>query len=178
MQADRCWFFDNVTLKLSAINYWNDCRSGVTANIKPQISVGNNDGELQVRSWVGGFDLRDSTNALFVCSLDFDVGRLAIQNSNTAGECVFGGDVWKDLIGTGGMTITDRGMGRVLLTEPIEGAYNFEQMVRLISSEAAGKIIQALDGTYRVRDVSDTKDRFTGDDTANGGRDVTIADVT
>ena len=81
-------------------------------------------------------------------------------------------------IGTGGMTITDRGMGRVLLTEPIEGAYNFEQMVRLISSEAAGKIIQALDGTYRVRDVSDTKDRFTGDDTANGGRDVTIADVT
>lgn len=178
VSADRCWFFSNVTLKLGATNAWNDCRSGVPENAKPQISVGNNAGTLMVRGWIGGFDLLDSTHADFSCSLDFDVGRLAIQNSCTAGDTVIGGDVWKDLLGTGGMTITDRSTARTQMVEKVEGNYTLEQITRLIAAEAAAKIVQAVDGTYAIRDLADTRDRITGDDDVNGGRIINGLNVT
>ena len=58
----------------------------------------------------------------------------------------------------------------------VETGFNFEQILRLLSSNAAGKIVQALNGVYQIRDLNDLKDRIEGDDAANGGRDITALD--
>ena len=175
--AERCTFFGNVSLKPNSQNIWINCTSGVPNNAKPQID-GTGAAELQVRGWIGGFDLRNVTNAGFVGSLDFHIGMLAVQNSCTAGSIVIGGEVYKDLLGTGGITITDKSAPRSHMIEPVEGTTTLEELVRLIASEAAGKIIQQLDGSYVIRDVNDTVDRISGDDAANGGRDITGLNVT
>lgn len=60
----------------------------------------------------------------------------------------------------------------------VEGSHTFEEFIRLIAAEAAGKVLQQLDGSYVIRDVSDTKDRITGDEGANSGRDITAVDGT
>lgn len=60
----------------------------------------------------------------------------------------------------------------------VETGYSFEAIVRLIASDAAGKINQAVDGTYKIRDLNDSKDRIEGDETATGGRDITAVDGT
>ncbi len=175
--AERCTFFDNVSLRAGSTNTWVNCTSGVPNNGKPQVDGGTAI-ELQVRGWIGGFDLRNVTNAGFVSSLDFHIGRLAIQNSCTAGAVVIGGEIYKDLLGTGGITITDKSAPRSHMVEPVEGTTTLEELVRLIAAEAAGKIIQQLDGTYVIRDVNDSVDRISGDDAANGGRDITGLNVT
>jgi len=65
-----------------------------------------------------------------------------------------------------------------IFTRIVEGAITFEQLVRIISAEAAGKVIQQPDGSYVIRDINDTKARITGDDSANNGRDITSVDGT
>lgn len=60
----------------------------------------------------------------------------------------------------------------------VENGESFEQVLRLIRADAAGKIVQAGDGSYAIRDAADTKDRIVGDDAANGGRDITSTDGT
>jgi len=65
-----------------------------------------------------------------------------------------------------------------IFTRIVEGAITFEQLVRIISAEAAGKVIQQPDGSYVIRDINDTKTRIAGDDSANNGRDITSVDGT
>lgn len=60
----------------------------------------------------------------------------------------------------------------------IEGAETFEQQIRLIRANAAGKIVQQVDGSYVIRDAADSKDRIVGDDSANSGRDISSTDGT
>jgi hypothetical protein len=60
----------------------------------------------------------------------------------------------------------------------VETGYSFEQLTRIMAAVAAGNITQQPDGSYVIRDISDTKDRVTGDDAANGGRTISAADGT
>jgi hypothetical protein len=60
----------------------------------------------------------------------------------------------------------------------VETGYTFEQLVRLMASDAAGSIVQQTDGSYVIRDINDTKDRIAGDDAANNGRTISTADGT
>ena len=60
----------------------------------------------------------------------------------------------------------------------VETGYTFEELIRVIAAEAAGKVIQQLDGSYAIRDINDLKDRIEGDDSANSGRDITAVDAT
>jgi hypothetical protein len=60
----------------------------------------------------------------------------------------------------------------------VESGYTFEQLMRIIAAVAAGNINQNGAGVYQIRDINDTKDRIAGDDTANGGRDITAVDAT
>jgi hypothetical protein len=60
----------------------------------------------------------------------------------------------------------------------VEGSETFAEMMRLIRADAAGKIVQAGDGSYAIRDAADSKDRIVGDDAVNGGRDISSTDGT
>ncbi|KPK74179.1 MAG: hypothetical protein AMJ84_00355 [Acidithiobacillales bacterium SM23_46] len=60
----------------------------------------------------------------------------------------------------------------------VENGETFEQQMRLIRADAAGKVVQAGDGSYAIRDAADSKDRIVGDDAANGGRDISSTDGT
>jgi len=60
----------------------------------------------------------------------------------------------------------------------IENGETFSEILRLLRANAAGKIVQAVDGSYSIRDAADSKDRIVGDDSANGGRDISSTDGT
>ncbi len=69
--------------------------------------------------------------------------------------------------------IVDQVFGRL-----VESGFTFEALIRLIASEAAGKIVEQSDGSYSIRDVNNTKDRITGEEDFNGGRNITGLDST
>ena len=60
----------------------------------------------------------------------------------------------------------------------IENGETFAEQMRLIRADAAGKVNQAGDGSYAIRDAADSKDRIVGDDAVNGGRDISSTDGT
>lgn len=60
----------------------------------------------------------------------------------------------------------------------MENGETLTEQLRLIRAAAAGKINQAGDGSYAIRDAADSKDRIVGDDAVNGGRDITSTDGT
>lgn len=60
----------------------------------------------------------------------------------------------------------------------MEGTETLAEALRLMRANAAGKINQAADGSYAIRDAADSKDRIVGDDSANSGRDITSTDGT
>jgi hypothetical protein len=63
-----------------------------------------------------------------------------------------------------------------LMSFEMENGETFAEQIRLIRADAAGKIVQAVDGSYAIRDAADSKDRIVGDDSANGGRDIISTD--
>lgn len=60
----------------------------------------------------------------------------------------------------------------------MENGETLTEQLRLIRAAAAGKINQAGDGSYAIRDAADSKDRIVGDDAVNGGRDISSTDGT
>lgn len=60
----------------------------------------------------------------------------------------------------------------------MEDGETFEESQRLQRAAAAGIINQDASGVYQIRDKADLKNRIEGDDTANGGRDITATDST
>jgi hypothetical protein len=65
-----------------------------------------------------------------------------------------------------------------LMSFVMENGETYAEQMRLIRANAAGRIIQAADGSYGIRDAADSKDRIAGDDAANGGRDISSTDGT
>ena len=60
----------------------------------------------------------------------------------------------------------------------VEAGFSFEQIVRLLAANAAGSIIQQVDGSYVIKGIDGATDRIEGDDSANNGRDITGRDGT
>jgi len=60
----------------------------------------------------------------------------------------------------------------------VESSESFEEIIRLLRANAAGKIVQQPYGSYVIRDAADTKNRIVGDDSANNGRDISSTDGT
>jgi len=60
----------------------------------------------------------------------------------------------------------------------MENGESLAEQIRLIRADAAGRIVQAGDGSYAIRDAADSKDRIVGDDAVNGGRDISTTDGT
>lgn len=60
----------------------------------------------------------------------------------------------------------------------MENGESLAEQIRLIRADAAGRVIQAADGSYAIRDAADSKDRIVGDDAVNGGRDISTTDGT
>ena len=65
-----------------------------------------------------------------------------------------------------------------LMTFVMENGETFAEGFRIIRADAAGKINQAVDGSYAIRDAADSKNRIIGDDAVNNGRDITSTDGT
>jgi hypothetical protein len=57
-----------------------------------------------------------------------------------------------------------------------ETGYTYLQVYRILAAHAAGRLNQAGDGSYAIRDLNNTKDRIVGDDSINGGRIITTLD--
>lgn len=58
----------------------------------------------------------------------------------------------------------------------VEDGHSFEELVRIIVADAAGKIIEDVLGNYSIRDLADLKARITGSDEDNGGRSISSVD--
>jgi hypothetical protein len=65
-----------------------------------------------------------------------------------------------------------------IFTRLVEAGFSFEQIVRLLAANAAGSIIQQVDGSYVIKGIDGATDRIEGDDSANNGRDITGRDGT
>lgn len=60
----------------------------------------------------------------------------------------------------------------------VENGESFAEILRLLRAAAAGRIAQALDGTYIIYGADGSTPRIEGDDAVNGGRDISNTDGT
>lgn len=88
-----------------------------------------------------------------------------VNNTSAAGVLVTGGS------GVTPSDVTD--IENAIFDRIVEGAFTFEQMIRLVTASAAGAIEQAADGSYTVRGVDAATARILGELGANNSRNVT-----
>lgn len=124
--------------------------------------------ENQEVTLVGNLYPRDSSLDVFVPrasrTITFNVDRTASPRQVTSGS---------------GVTQQDKDdIEAQIFAHIMENSETFAEQVRLMRADSAGKIVQQADGTYAIRDAADAKDRITGDDSANSGRDITAVDGT
>ena len=91
-----------------------------------------------------------------------------VNNTSAAGVLVTGGS------GVTPSDVTD--IENAIFDRIVEGAFTFEQMIRLVTASAAGAIEQATDGSYTVRGVDAATARILGELGANNSRNVTARD--
>jgi len=60
----------------------------------------------------------------------------------------------------------------------VEDGHSFEELIRIVVADSAGRIIEDALGNYTHRDLADLKDRITGSDEPNGGRSISSVDGT
>lgn len=60
----------------------------------------------------------------------------------------------------------------------VEDGHSFEELVRVIVADAAGKVVQQLSGDYTIRDLADSKNRIVGSEGLNSGREISSVDGT
>lgn len=60
----------------------------------------------------------------------------------------------------------------------VENGESFAEILRLLRAAAAGRIAQALDGTYIIYGANDTTQRIEGSPGANNGREIDATDGT
>lgn len=132
--------------------------------------------EWQIQFWGGSGYTR-----IFGGKIVGGVGDEPMKATGTAGDItVLESPVDGLAIATGsGVTQGDKDdIENQIFDRIVEAGHSFENLVRIMAAVAAGKIIEQPDGSYVIRDINDTKPRVTGDDAANGGRDITAADGT
>lgn len=145
---------------------------------RPTIDVGGGGCAVSIRDYRGGLVLAGADNAADEVTVSLAMGRLRLDATNTAGTISCRGICdFEDL--SAGSTVETSGLvDDIIFNRLIETGYSFEQIVRILSAHAAGDVDEPVDGTYAIRDINDTKDRITGTQTVNGGRNVTSVDGT
>lgn len=81
---------------------------------------------------------------------------------------------------SGATTLTAQDITNIvdaLFAKVVENGETFEQQLKLIRAEAAGKLAQ-VGNTVTIRDAADTKDRITATVDSNGQRTAIVTDVT
>lgn len=152
-------FFNPVTLTATTSTFLN-----VVLNDQWRIDSLSASGTLTV----GGGNVVNENNGIdiFVTNVLVNV----INNTSAAGVLVVSGS---------GVTQQDKDdIEDQIFARVVEGAFTFEQMVRIIAASSAGDITQAIDGSYTVTGLDAVTARIVGELIANNGRDITATDGT
>jgi hypothetical protein len=142
------------------------------------LTLGGAATSVEISNASGEFIIANMDNAGDVVHMHMDHGDVTIAASCTAGTIHISGSA-KIIDNSAGATVDLSALDTNLTFERIvENGESFEEIVRLMRADAAGKIVQQPDGSYAIRDAADSKDRIVGDDSANGGRDISSTDGT
>lgn len=91
-----------------------------------------------------------------------------VNNTSAAGVLVVSG---------AGITQGDKDdIENQIFARIVEDGHSFEELIRIVVADAAGKIIEDTLGNYVIRDLADAKDRIDGSDEDNGGRSIFSVD--
>lgn len=156
--------------------------SGIAGSGRPVIDANSIAVDAAFRDWVGGFELRNLSNAGANLTVDGDPIRLLIAASCTnSATLVVGGE--GDLINNGTIVpsieafISRPLVATEVLQSTIESTFTMQEVLRLLAAAAAGTIEQGTDGSYTIRGIDGTTGRILGDLAANNGRTITSRDV-
>lgn len=181
-----CGLLGTLTLvNTDAINdvVFVNCHSGIPGTTTPIIDANSvADLDLNIVSYHGGIEIRNFTLSSMVSSINIDAGNIILASSNTDGTIVIRG-VASMTDNSTGTTVIDDGLVRDASAADawsyiIETGFTAEEMLRLISASAAGKLSGAGTTNIKIRDLSDTKDRIDATVDASGNRTVVTLDDT
>lgn len=156
--------------------------SGIAGTGRPVIDANSVAVDAAFRDWVGGFELRNLSNAGANVTVDGDPIRLLIAASCTnSATLVVGGE--GDLVNNGTIQPSiDAFLSKPLiatevLESTIESTFTLQEVLRLLAAAAAGTIEQQTNGTYTIRGIDGTTGRILGALATNNGRTITSRDV-
>lgn len=129
--------------------------------ITTEYQVEFEDGQYRVRLLAGDNNIEDVQV----------INQVSISTFNSAGNSV-------TVVGSGVTQQDKDDIENQIFARVVEGAFTFEQIIRLTGAIAAGDIEQDTDGSYIVRGLDQTTARILGQLAANNGRDVTGTDGT
>ncbi len=132
-----------------------------------------NDDTFKTSGWVQkSLTLTDIGGGHYTDTLDVS----AITNLPSNNHLALEYDISGSVVGIARGTLSFDQAAPEVFGNLMENGETFAEQTRLIRADAAGKIVQAGDGSYAIRDAADSKDRIEGDDAANGGRDISATD--
>jgi hypothetical protein len=178
LQGDlhQCGFTGIVSIGVGGTCTIIDGYSLVPGLSRPTIDVGGGGCAVSIRDYRGGLIVTGADNAADEITVSLAMGRLRLDAGNTNGTISCRGICDFENL-TAGTTVETSGLvDDIMFGRVIETGFSFESVMRILAAHAAGDVDEPVDGTYAIRDINDTKDRITGTQTANGGRDVTAVD--
>ena len=170
----------------SILDCWSNIAGG-GAGQSPEIDMGGFGNSLALRNYSGGIELRNYSGGGGV-SLDMSSGRVVMDPTITAGEMTVRGvaDVIDNSTGTAqihDLTVNQSVGENFAVIQSIESAltdiesgYDAGELLRIILAAVAGKGGDNGSGTYRYRDMADTKDRIVATTDGQGNRTSVTVD--
>lgn len=143
---------------------------------RPTIDVGGGGCMVSIRDYRGGLILAGADNAADEITVSLAMGRLRLDASNTNGTISCRGICDFEDLAAGATVETSGLVDDIVFGRLVETGFSFEAVIRILAAHAAGAINEPVDGTYAVRDINNTKDRISGTETVNGGRNITAVD--
>jgi hypothetical protein len=171
-----CGFGGTVSLLAGGISTVIDGYSLIAGLSRPTIDVGGGGCAVSIRDYRGGLVLAGADNAADEVTVSLAMGRLQLDATNTNGTISCRGICDFDDQSAGSTIETSGLIDDIMFSRVIETGFSFETVMRILAAHAAGDVDEPVDGTYAIRDINDTKDRITGTQTVNGGRNITLVD--
>lgn len=178
-----------ITLGGSAIAQFIDCESGVPGTGTPTIDCGGSGQPLSIRGYSGGIKLTNKTGPEAV-SIDLVSGQVKIDLTTVTNGTIVVRGVGKIINDAddsdlpsgvyGGMTLINETVSGLMVRNThdvltnIEGGLDADQILRILLAAVAGKGGDAGGGTFRYRDLADTKDRIVANVSGNDRTSVTL----
>lgn len=171
----HCYLGGTLTWGLAGDYFVQDCRSRIAGSLSPTIDMGAAVGStnLSVRNYSGGMNYENIKVGDVISHGGADLGGTTIKASCTGGSI--------SIRGTGKLVVDEAG-GAVAIDQAgyspsytptavavaaavwgyvVEGSKTAAEFMRLFRARLYGKAtVPADDGTYRYRDLADTKDRI------------------